>query len=65
MSKRLQVELSEKDYERLRELAAGRPLADLVRRALNAEAFLQERERAGAKVLIEESDGTQRELVRL
>lgn len=65
MSKRLQVELSEEDYERLRQLANGKPLADIVRRALNTEAFLQDREKGHAKVVIEEADGTQRELVRL
>jgi predicted transcriptional regulator len=65
MSKRLQVELSDEDFERLRKLASGKSLSDLVRRALSTEEYLQAQENKNAKVLIEAEDGTLRELVRL
>lgn len=65
MSKRLQVELSDEDYARVRTLAQGKSLSDLVRRALTTEQFLQQKEREHAKILIEDQDGNTRELVRL
>lgn len=65
MSKRLQVELTDEEYELLKQLARGRPLSDLVRRALNTEAFLQEAEKAKARLLIERPDGSVRELARV
>lgn len=63
--KRLQVDLSDEAYERLAEVAAkeGRPLAEVVRRALNIDDFLREEQDKGGKVVIEEPDGTKRQLV--
>ena len=65
MTKRLQVDLSEDDYDKLRKLAKGKSLADVVRRALSTEVFVDERTQAGAKLLLEEKDGTKVELVRV
>ena len=42
MTKRLQVDMSDEDYAKLRKLAKGSPLVDLVRRALSMEAFFQD-----------------------
>jgi hypothetical protein len=64
MRKRLQVDLSNEDYARLVCLADGHSLSDLLRRALNTEAYLLAQEQAGAKILIEELGGSTRELVR-
>ena len=63
MAKRLQVEMTEEQYEELKRLAAGRPISDLVRRALNTEAYLQKYR--DAKVMIEKPDGSRVELVRV
>jgi hypothetical protein len=65
MAKRLQVDLSEDDYDKLRQLAKGRSLADVVRRALSTEAYVEERKQHGARLVIEEEDGTKKELVTL
>ena len=64
-TKRLQVEMSEEQYELLRSLAGPGGISNLVRRALNTEAYLQEVERGRSKVLIERPDGTVRELARV
>jgi hypothetical protein len=65
MAKRLQVELSDKDIARLREMAdgEGKTLSEVVRRALNMEQFLYKRK--NAKLFIQEPDGTKTELVRV
>lgn len=63
MSKRLQVEMTESEYEELKKLANGRSISELVRRALNTEAYLQRHE--DSKVLIEKPDGSTVELVRI
>lgn len=65
MTKRLQVDLSDDDYDKLRKLAKDKSLADVVRRALSTEVFVDERTQAGAKLLLEEKDGTKVELVRV
>lgn len=63
--KRLQVDLSDPAYERLQRVAhdEGRPVAEVVRRALNIEDYLREQQEAGGKVLIETKDGDIREIV--
>jgi predicted DNA-binding protein len=63
--KRLQVDLSDQAYERLTEAAEkeGRPVAEVVRRALNIEDYLREEQDKGGKVLIKEPDGTERQLL--
>jgi hypothetical protein len=63
--RRLQVDLSDAAYSRLEETAheQGRPLAEVVRRALNIEDYLNSERKKGARVVIEEEDGTKRELV--
>lgn len=65
MTKRLQVDMSDEDYAKLRKLAKGSPLVDLVRRALSMEAFLQEQEAKGAHFLVEYSDGTTSRILRV
>jgi hypothetical protein len=55
--------MTEEQYEELKRLAAGRPISDLVRRALNTEAYLQKYR--DAKVMIEKPDGSRVELVRV
>jgi hypothetical protein len=63
--KRLQVDLTDDAYDRLTEAAnqQGRPVAEVVRRALNIEDFLRSEQGKGGKVVIEEPDGTKRQLV--
>jgi CopG antitoxin of type II toxin-antitoxin system len=63
--KRLQVELSDDAYVRLSQAAnqEGRPVAEVVRRALNIEDYLRSEQSKGGKVMIEEQDGTKRQLV--
>jgi hypothetical protein len=63
--KRLQVELSDQAYQHLAKVAEaeGRPVAEVVRRALNIEDYLREAQREGRKVLIEEPNGDKRELL--
>jgi hypothetical protein len=63
MSHRLQVELTDAEYELLKKLAGGRALSDLVRRALNMEAYLQDAESTGARLVIEREDGREREVI--
>lgn len=65
MTKRLQVDLTDSAYEELRNMADGRPISDIVRRALNTEAFLREEEANGARIIVEEPDGTRRQVVRV
>lgn len=65
MAKRLQVDLSDDAYANLRRIADGRPLAEVVRRALNTEAFLQKEEREGARIVVEEKNGTRKQVVRV
>jgi hypothetical protein len=63
--KRLQVDLNDDAYRHLAEVASGegRPVAEIVRRALNIEDFLRREQTRGGKVLIEEPDGTTRQLL--
>lgn len=63
MKKRLQVEMSEDQYEELKRLANGQPISDVVRRALKMEAYLQKH--SDSKILIEKPDGSTVELVRV
>lgn len=65
MAKRLQVDLSDAAYEELRTMADGQSISDVVRRALNTEAFLRDEEAKGARIIIEEPDGTRRQVVRV
>lgn len=65
MTKRLQVDLTDGAYEELRTMADGRPISDIVRRALNTEAFLRDEEAKGARIIVEELDGTRRQVVRV
>ncbi|PZR82732.1 MAG: hypothetical protein DLM65_03195 [Candidatus Aeolococcus gillhamiae] len=65
MAKRLQVEMTEEQYQLLKKLAGPGGLSSLVRKALNTEAYLQDAERDNAKILIERKDGSVRELARL
>jgi hypothetical protein len=63
--KRLQVDLTDDAYRHLAEVAdeESRPVAEVVRRALNIEDFLRKEQAKGGKVLIEESDGKTRQLL--
>jgi hypothetical protein len=63
--KRLQVDLNDDAYRHLAEVAdeEGRPVAEVVRRALNIEDFLRKDQTKGGKVLIEEPDGKTRQLL--
>jgi hypothetical protein len=63
--RRLQVELTEDEYKLLEKLAGDRSISELVRKALNTEAYLQDAESDNAKVLIERPDGSVRELARV
>ncbi len=65
MARRLQVDLSEDDYDKLRQLAKGRSLADVVRRALTTEAYVAAREDEGGKVILVDKDGERTQLVRV
>jgi predicted CopG family antitoxin len=65
MSKRLQVDLSDEAFEDLARMAGDRSFAEVVRRALNTESFLTSEENNGAKIIIEEPDGTRKEVVRV
>jgi hypothetical protein len=61
----LQVEMTDEAYQRLVAAAAvqGRSVAEVVRRALNIEAYLREEAEREATVIVEERDGTRKELV--
>lgn len=61
---RLQMDLTDDEYAKLRQVARGRPVADVVRRAFSTEVYLDRRTQEGARVLIEEPDGQTRELIR-
>jgi predicted CopG family antitoxin len=63
--KRLQVDLSDSAYERLQRVAdeEGRPISEVVRRALNVEDILREEQQKGGTVVIESKDGERRQLV--
>jgi hypothetical protein len=61
-AKRLQVEMTEDQYDELKKLANGDSIADVIRKALNTEAFI--RKFPNAKVLIKKPDGSTVELVR-
>jgi hypothetical protein len=64
-TKRLQVEMSEEQYELLKKLAGAGGISNLVRKALNTEVYLDEAAQAKAKILIERPDGSVHELVRV
>lgn len=55
--------MTEEQYDELKKLAAGQSISELVRRALNMEAYLQKH--SDSKVLIEKPDGSTVELVRV
>lgn len=65
MSKRLQVELNEDAYERLRKAAGAedKSIAEVVRRALNIEDYVRKQVEDGGKVMIRDANGDDRELV--
>lgn len=65
MGKRLQVDLSEDAYERLKRSAGeeDRSIAEVVRRALNIEDYVRRQVQEGGKVVIRTSDGVDRELM--
>ena len=58
--KRITVNLGPSDLERMEAIAAETNLSanEILRRALATESFIRENRRAGAKVLIEDEDGT-------
>jgi hypothetical protein len=64
-TKRLQVEMSVEQYELLKKLAGVGGLSNLVRKALNTEAYLQEAEQEKSKILIERPNGSVHELARV
>jgi len=65
MSKRLQVDLNEDAYERLKNSAGeeDKSIAEVVRRALNIEDYVRKQVQDGGKVVIRTSDGEDRELI--
>jgi hypothetical protein len=65
MSKRLQVDLSEDAYDRLKRSAGDedRSIAEVVRRALNIEDYVRKQVQEGSKVMIRTPDGVDRELM--
>lgn len=65
MGKRLQVDLSEDAYERLKRSAGeeDRSIAEVVRRALNIEDYVRKQVQEGGKVVIRTPDGVDRELM--
>jgi hypothetical protein len=67
MARRLQVDLSEEDYDKLRGLAKveGRSLAEVVRRALSTEAYVAAQESDGGKLILEDKNGDKTQLVRV
>lgn len=65
MSKRLQVDLNEEAYERLKQSAdrEEKSIAEIVRRALNIEDYVRNQVHEGGKVVIRTPDGHDRELM--
>lgn len=65
MGKRLQVELSDDAYERLKSAAEAeeRSIAELVRRALNIEDYVRKQVDEGSKVVIQSEDGRDQEIL--
>lgn len=65
MSKRLQVDLNEEAYQRLKRSAdqEEKSIAEIVRRALNIEDYVRNQVQGGGKVVIRNPDGTDRELL--
>ncbi len=65
LSKRLQVDLNEDAYERLKQSAEKeeKSIAEIVRRALNVEDYVRNQVHEGGKVVIRTSDGTDHELL--
>ncbi|HWM55868.1 MAG TPA: ribbon-helix-helix protein, CopG family [Solirubrobacterales bacterium] len=65
MSKRLQVDLNEEAYERLKRSAEeeNRPIAEVVRRALNIEDYVRKQVQEGGTLLIRRPDGLEQELM--
>jgi hypothetical protein len=65
MSKRLQVDLNEDAYERLKQSADDeeKSIAEVVRRALNIEDYMRKQVHDGGKVVIRTADGTDHELM--
>lgn len=59
MSKRLQVELADDAYAKLAEIAKeqGRPISEVVRRALNVDQYLRQEQAAGSKAIIRSAEG--------
>lgn len=67
MSRRLQVDLSDDDYKKLKEVTRGRSIADVVRRALGTEVYVSNylSEHQGGKLILEDDEGDRKELVRI
>lgn len=65
MGKRLQVELNEDAYERLKRSAKeeDRSIAEVVRRALNIDDYVRKQIQDGGKVLVQSPDGIDKELL--
>ncbi len=65
MGKRLQVDLNEEAYERLKRSAEeeNRPIAEVVRRALNIEDYVRKQVQEGGTLLIRRPDGLEQELM--
>jgi hypothetical protein len=62
---RLRLDLSDSAHKRLTDTARqeGRLPAEVIRRALNIEDYLREKQNSGAKVLVEDATGTRRQLL--
>lgn len=65
MTKRLQVEMDDRDYETLRQIAGKRTISELVRRAINTEAILDKAEAEGSEILLRRDGQEPTRLVRL
>jgi hypothetical protein len=65
VGKRLQVELNEDAYERLKRSAKeeDRSIAEVVRRALNIDDYVRKQIQDGGKVLVQSPDGIDKELL--
>jgi hypothetical protein len=65
VGKRITLNLSPEAAERLKDLARSNrvSMGEVIRRSLSLESFVQNEVRKGAKILVQEKDGTMKELV--
>jgi hypothetical protein len=65
MAKRLQVDLADDAYAKLSEISTlqGRPISEVVRRALNVDQYLRQQQKEGSTAFIRTPDGDQKEIV--